>query len=432
MKTTSTMALLAAAGFLAGGVAMAPAPARAADLGGDCCADLESRVAELEATTARKGNRKVSLTITGRVNMNIMWWNENSGLGLSSTPFDRTSDVYFGNVTRNETEFVFKGDAKISKDLTGGFSMESYDDPDASGVDDTQTTHQGANTLAAKTAYVFLKSASLGEVRLGQQYGALHDGFYADLGVDVIGKYAQTRDVAKLNLRDTAGNLVKNYQNAIKPIEDTRDNGILYITPAWNGFTAKANYAGDDTWGASLGYNNKFGTVSLVAALGYENATELDGDNADKGIQNVQPSVSFPLTNFANNSLRVVAASASVSESGSGLYLTGEYSRAYANIAGRQDATNWMAKGGWQKNVSGLGTTAIYLSYFKQDNLWQNNTSGHVAAVGIDQAIDAVASDLYLQYQRDSFDTDGVALNGKIPVNSQSFDAVIGGMIIRF
>ena len=41
---------------------------RAADLGGNCCADLEERIAELEATTARKGNRKMSLTITGQVN----------------------------------------------------------------------------------------------------------------------------------------------------------------------------------------------------------------------------------------------------------------------------------------------------------------------------------------------------------------------------
>jgi len=39
--------------------------ANAADLGGDCCADLEERVAELEATIARKGNRKVSLTLSG-------------------------------------------------------------------------------------------------------------------------------------------------------------------------------------------------------------------------------------------------------------------------------------------------------------------------------------------------------------------------------
>jgi hypothetical protein len=65
-KTTSTLALLAAAGIVIGGVAMTPTAARAADLGGDCCADLEERVAELEATTVRKGNRKVSLTIGSR------------------------------------------------------------------------------------------------------------------------------------------------------------------------------------------------------------------------------------------------------------------------------------------------------------------------------------------------------------------------------
>ena len=54
--------LLSAAAMLIGGWAM---PAAAADLGGNCCADLEERIAELEATTARKGNRKVSLTDFG-------------------------------------------------------------------------------------------------------------------------------------------------------------------------------------------------------------------------------------------------------------------------------------------------------------------------------------------------------------------------------
>ncbi len=55
MKKYSLSALVAA-GLLAGGLATS---ANAADLGGNCCADLEERVAELEATTARKGNRKV-------------------------------------------------------------------------------------------------------------------------------------------------------------------------------------------------------------------------------------------------------------------------------------------------------------------------------------------------------------------------------------
>jgi hypothetical protein len=50
--------------------------AEAADLGGDCCADLEERVAELEATTARKGNKKVTVQIYGKVNQATMFWDD--------------------------------------------------------------------------------------------------------------------------------------------------------------------------------------------------------------------------------------------------------------------------------------------------------------------------------------------------------------------
>ena len=70
LKSASALAIVAAAGLFGS------SPARAADLGGDCCADLEERVAELEATTVRKGNRKVSLTISGFVSHNVMWWDD--------------------------------------------------------------------------------------------------------------------------------------------------------------------------------------------------------------------------------------------------------------------------------------------------------------------------------------------------------------------
>ena len=60
---------------------IATAPAHAADLGGDCCGDLEERIAELEATTARKGNRKVSLTISGWVGEQVLWWDDGAARG---------------------------------------------------------------------------------------------------------------------------------------------------------------------------------------------------------------------------------------------------------------------------------------------------------------------------------------------------------------
>ena len=67
-KTTSLAALAATAFVFSGAVT----PASAADLGGNCCADLEERIAELEATTVRKGNRKVSLQISGYVSHHVM------------------------------------------------------------------------------------------------------------------------------------------------------------------------------------------------------------------------------------------------------------------------------------------------------------------------------------------------------------------------
>jgi hypothetical protein len=55
-----------AAVILAASIQFGFVPASAADLGGDCCADLEERVAELEATRVRKGNKKVKLELYGR------------------------------------------------------------------------------------------------------------------------------------------------------------------------------------------------------------------------------------------------------------------------------------------------------------------------------------------------------------------------------
>jgi hypothetical protein len=49
---TASVVAFVFAGCLSGGAA------KAADLGGDCCSDLEESVAELEATTVRKATRK--------------------------------------------------------------------------------------------------------------------------------------------------------------------------------------------------------------------------------------------------------------------------------------------------------------------------------------------------------------------------------------
>ena len=81
--------------------------AMAADLGGNCCADLEERIAEHEATTVRKGNRKVSLAISGFVGHTVMWWDDGT-----------QSDMYIGDAGNLTSRFRFKGEAKI-RELVG-------------------------------------------------------------------------------------------------------------------------------------------------------------------------------------------------------------------------------------------------------------------------------------------------------------------------
>src|SRR5437868_5847027 len=104
----SRMALVASFGL-----AVSFTPAAAADLGGDCCADLEERVAELEATTARKGNRKVSLTISGWVNEAVFWWDDKT-----------ESNVYQGTNSLEQSRFRFVGEAKIVDGWSAGYTLE--------------------------------------------------------------------------------------------------------------------------------------------------------------------------------------------------------------------------------------------------------------------------------------------------------------------
>ena len=94
-KTSSRIAIAAALGMTLGGFAMSATPAKAADLGGDCCADLEERVAELEATTVRKGNKKVSVTLSGWVVKLGSWWDDGHEQNFYMGDKDTTLSSHF-------------------------------------------------------------------------------------------------------------------------------------------------------------------------------------------------------------------------------------------------------------------------------------------------------------------------------------------------
>jgi hypothetical protein len=97
-----------------GGIVAEPHSAKAGDLGGDCCADLEERVAELEATTVRKGNRKVSVTISGWVTKRGSWWDDG-----------KEENFYVGDRDNTLSSHInLSGSAQVSPGWTAGYTIQ--------------------------------------------------------------------------------------------------------------------------------------------------------------------------------------------------------------------------------------------------------------------------------------------------------------------
>ena len=149
MKRGSIFAVAAAASIFS-------TNAMAADLGGDCCADLEERVAELEATTARKGNRKVSLTISVR---STNWSTGGmTALSLTSMSAPRASlRAASGSRAR----------PAINAEWSAGYYIE-IEVVSAQVSSTTASDDDGRQAIALRHSAWYLKSKRLGSFWVGQ------------------------------------------------------------------------------------------------------------------------------------------------------------------------------------------------------------------------------------------------------------------------
>ncbi len=151
-------ALIAAIVTLVALLMLLAGPLHAADLGGDCCADLEERIAELEATTARKGNRKVSLTITGHVNRAVLFWDD----GVEQ-------DAYAVGNKNDQTNVSFEGDAQIAPGWRAGYAITIRVEDNLSDAVD-QTTGRAADGFQIWKSHWFIESETLGRIAVGREF----------------------------------------------------------------------------------------------------------------------------------------------------------------------------------------------------------------------------------------------------------------------
>jgi hypothetical protein len=286
--------------------------ASAADLGSDCCADLEARVAELEATTVRKGNRKVSLELSGQIDKILLFWNDG-----------KQADVYVTDNSYSSTRFRMRGSAQMAPDWRAGFYLE-WETRDASSNLVDQTTEQNRNletALRARQENVFVESEYFGRLTLGLQNTATKDITLINLGgglsdpenyhaasffirdntlplsswVGATGFTAPTTAGALpnstrlvspvLQTTNTTPNVPNptpvsavtafsvgglNWLNLTNAMDSQRQEAIRYDTISFWGFLASVAWGQNDFWDVALRYQKEWNSIRIAGGVGYQ------------------------------------------------------------------------------------------------------------------------------------------------------------------
>ena len=384
--------------------------AQAADLGGDCCGDLEERIAELEATTARKGNRKVSLEVSGQVNEAVIWWDD----GVESNAGVYTND-------NSRTRFRFKGDAKIADGWKAGFLLEvgirsanskRFDQVDVNGCSSPvppQTTQASSCGLDLRHSVWYIDSKKYGRVWVGLTGGASESVTevnlaatkdilkYSDIEDTGLGLFTRSGSLELANRSSTSGRTGLEWRQLIRgggdqPGEGKRFDMIRYDTPEIAGFKGTVNFGEDDAWEAGLRYEGEFNGVKLAAAIAYGENTEgpIDAFNADpqpafQCLGNNLNGAALSATPAPDTKCSQLGGSVSVMHVESGIY--GNFAAGYTQDdaintdpgipagAPLDDRSSFYAfEIGIQKKWHDLGKTTIFGQYYHNEGGSQDRT----------------------------------------------------------
>jgi predicted porin len=409
--------------------ALSPATsgANAAELGGGCCADLEMRIAELEATTARKGNRKVTLTITGYVTKQIMFWDD----GVER-------NAYISDVGPTQaTNVRLTGEAAIAPGWKAGYLMRIQDLTDNS-MGLSQTTSAVNQGLNVQMSYWYVASNELGKISIGRNALASKSAaMFTDLsGTQLVANYVLF-DGGSFFLRNKSGALLGlrwgdfGYcYSQQRPWGGDCDgivmNGIRYDSPAFAGFSVSASWGEDDDWEIAARYSGGIGGFKLAAAAGYSVNTD----------ERTQPPRVSPSKGSA-----FFQAGGYGEHLATGLFLHAAYgeedNKGKRTLAGftEPNSHQWYVKAGVRRRWLPLGHTVLYGEYGRYtDQLSPTALAAGATGsqfdrfgLGIVQEIDAASLSMWMKYRQHTADVAGIDA-GKL----DDFRYVIVGALLNF
>ncbi len=397
--------------LLAGAFALAGS-GHAADLAGDCCADLEERISELEATAVRKGNRNVSLEVSGQVNEAVLYWDN----GSETNTYQVTNMV-------SQSRFRFVGSARVNADLSAGYLLEiGIAGARSDAVD--PTTDEGSSVSVRHSAW-WLQSKSLGRVWLGQTSQAT-DGI-TEINI------ANTGHFASQNAAGQAGGLYLTLGNGAPTTsrlgvfmggqnlggtgttdsaqigEGNRRNLVKYESPTLAGFAVSASWGEDDFWDVALRYAGEFSGFKVALGIGYEQTTDGPGVPGIASL-NSERNCAVPLVPAGGDvHCDQIGLSGAVMHVPTGLFAHAaygirrdEHSKRLWGADADDTSTQLYVQAGIEQNWLGIGKTTLFGEYQEWDigatNKWFA-TDMTMWGIGINQSLPAAAMDLYVSYR---------------------------------
>ncbi len=433
----------------------------------DCCTDLEQRVADLEATVATKGNRTLTVTLTGLVNNAVMYWND----GGEDNAYVVTND-------NQRSRFAFVGTAAISPNWEAGYAID-IGIRTANSKLVTQTAAGGFDErpptgFDLRSSVWFLRNKRFGSGYLGTAFAATDriassnvtqteafDAYSApeNAGLGMFLRSSRNGEMTQslLSWRRIIG------AGGDQPGESQRGFSLMkYVSPTWNGFTFAADWVVTDFWDVALRYRKEIAGFDVAAGIGF---LQLQPGSRTRS---VCPAAFFTRGEDAT-ACQQVRGSVSAKHLDTGLFVNFGANLTNDGIVDstiRFDGTGVGQQGyflsgqiGIERQFNALGKSTLYASYYSYSGgaptvltvgpgdplnptgsgdwtVWQSDVD--IWGGGIAQGIDNAAMIVYLAYHHVSGDLTLRQLQNRVasgPIADapiDDLDLLLGGALIRF
>ena len=416
--------------MLAAGMAVAlwALPVKAADLAGECCADLEERVGELEATAVRKGNGKVSLKLSGHVNRMLLYWDDRVN-----------SDIYSVDNDDSETRIRLQGSAEIAPELSAGFlfviGVVSAESSLTNARVDGNPNENADGLTRTRKASFNLRHERFGKITVGRDSPATDNILQmniarnpiADTDIDWANDFQLVRPQGTQGCNGAACRTTLNLDVVTASQDTSRSDIVRYDTPSLHGFVLSAAWGEDDLADVAVRFKQELGSIRMIGGIGYLWFTDETEGRTSTLIDCPPPGLGQATCIEERADLERIAGSIAAMHMPTGLYLFAGAaedrfgtenlgaSAFTAPVTGRQpeDATMWYLQAGIKRPLlaPGLGATTLYGEYQKWDDFGVRRssdplgddlaggeiteTAGELWGFGIVQDIDPAAMKLF-------------------------------------